>query len=183
MSPQPVAEYRRDCPAPRHDTQTAAEEAGCICPKALALLNERKARKRGHHHERVRVRRIRSNRDRHDRGRPVPGVTYVLPDHTPEQPMARHYASQAELTVRHHAAEHGVPCQDRDPELWFPLSPDSPYDREVIALSKAYCRRCPVQAACAEWGMRNQYGTFGGLTEWERRRLRERPSTRARSTQ
>jgi WhiB family redox-sensing transcriptional regulator len=59
-------------------------------------------------------------------------------------------------------------CSGGDGELWFSIDPT---DREY---AKAVCADCPVLTQCAEWGMREQYGVWGGMTEAERRSVRRR---------
>lgn len=39
---------------------------------------------------------------------------------------------------------------------------------------KAICAECPAQEACAEHGMAEKYGIWGGFSERERRRLRRK---------
>ncbi|WP_051814528.1 WhiB family transcriptional regulator [Streptomyces iakyrus] len=43
----------------------------------------------------------------------------------------------------------------------------------VEAAAKDICRRCPVMLSCREWAIDNReaYGTWGGMTERERRTL------------
>ena len=57
-----------------------------------------------------------------------------------------------------------------DPELFFP-------ERGGTARpAKRICQQCPVQADCLQYAIvtRQQFGVWGGLSERERRRLRER---------
>lgn len=67
-------------------------------------------------------------------------------------------------------------CVGANPELWF---------HETNALSveaaKAICNRCPVTAECLAYAMgdRRIVGIWGGLTEHERRSLRERRRRKA----
>lgn len=58
-------------------------------------------------------------------------------------------------------------CRNKEPELFFSnLARDE-------AEAKAICRNCPVRSACAEWSIATvqPYGTWGGMTEKERRKL------------
>jgi WhiB family redox-sensing transcriptional regulator len=43
---------------------------------------------------------------------------------------------------------------------------------DPCAEAKAICRRCPVQAACLEYGMGESFGVWGGSSPRDRRRLR-----------
>ena len=64
-------------------------------------------------------------------------------------------------------------CRGSDPELFFPTAESGPVRAGQVAAAKAVCARCPVRAAClAEALARIPYGIAGGLTEYERRRLR-----------
>jgi hypothetical protein len=65
-------------------------------------------------------------------------------------------------------------CRGTDPELWFPASSSGAvYDRQVTA-AKAICSNCPVRAEClSEALVRIPVGIAGGLTEDERRSIRQ----------
>jgi WhiB family redox-sensing transcriptional regulator len=83
----------------------------------------------------------------------------------------------AEYASRH-AALHGFPeppawmgdalCAQTDPEAFFPEKGGS--TREA----KAICRSCAVQAECLDWALDHdeRFGIWGGLSERERRRIR-----------
>lgn len=66
---------------------------------------------------------------------------------------------------RHYAA-----CKGMDPEIWFPVGTNGPAILQ-IAKAKAVCRRCPVAAECLAWALASgtDSGTWGGMTEGERR--------------
>jgi WhiB family redox-sensing transcriptional regulator len=51
-----------------------------------------------------------------------------------------------------------VACQREDPELWFSESPSH------LELAKAYCRRCPLRAACLAGAVdrAEPWGVWGG---------------------
>src|SRR5690349_20507897 len=69
---------------------------------------------------------------------------------------------------RAHAA-----CRGTEPELFFPATESGPARAAQVAAAKAVCARCPVREQClAEALARIPYGIAGGLTEYERRRLR-----------
>lgn len=73
-------------------------------------------------------------------------------------------------------------CNDMDPEIFFPLSPK--YTRSIQA-SKGACwggviplesgehvvPECPLIVSCLQWALNNREdsGTWGGYTEWERK--------------
>lgn len=50
----------------------------------------------------------------------------------------------------------GPACQ-RDPDAWFAL------DAPTIRAAMRACRRCPVQAACADMGEDERFGVWGGI--------------------
>ena len=60
-------------------------------------------------------------------------------------------------------------CRESDPEIFYPSTGRSSRD------GRAVCGRCPVQAACLVYAIehREHYGVWGGLSERQRRRLRE----------
>ena len=67
-------------------------------------------------------------------------------------------------------------CRTEDPELFFPLGTAGPSLLQVEA-AKQVCRRCPVVDACLDWALRTgqSAGVWGGLSETERRTLRQPP--------
>lgn len=60
-------------------------------------------------------------------------------------------------------------CRDVDPDLFFPLS-EAEGDP-----AKAICRACPVRRQCRDWAINvgEAFGIWGGLSERERKRIRE----------
>jgi WhiB family redox-sensing transcriptional regulator len=60
-------------------------------------------------------------------------------------------------------------CRGVDPELWFP---DRGGDTRP---AKEVCRGCPVRTECLEYALGNseRFGIWGGLSERERRALRQ----------
>jgi WhiB family transcriptional regulator, redox-sensing transcriptional regulator len=66
-------------------------------------------------------------------------------------------------------------CQGADPDLFFPVSGANPA-RAQLAAAKAVCTGCPVQDECLRYALAAGpvHGIWGGLTEEERRRLRQR---------
>jgi WhiB family transcriptional regulator, redox-sensing transcriptional regulator len=59
--------------------------------------------------------------------------------------------------------------------LFFPVSAANP-DRAQLAAAKAVCARCPVQAECLGHALASGpvHGIWGGMSEEERRLLRQR---------
>jgi WhiB family redox-sensing transcriptional regulator len=76
-------------------------------------------------------------------------------------------------TWRHQAA-----CQGKEAELFFPPGPVEPRDARLAreAVAKRICSTCPVRMLCLEYALavREPYGIWGGLNEYERRRLLSR---------
>lgn len=70
---------------------------------------------------------------------------------------------------------HRAACKSEDPELFFPVGDTGPALLQ-IAKAKAVCRRCPVQAQCLNWALTSgqDAGVWGGLSETERRAVRQR---------
>ena len=66
-------------------------------------------------------------------------------------------------------------CQAVDPDLFFPMSATNPA-RADLAAAKAVCARCPVQAECLQYALAAGpvQGVWGGMSEEERRLLRQR---------
>ena len=73
-----------------------------------------------------------------------------------------------------------APCQDNDPELFFPIGNVGPAALQV-AQAKAVCRDCSVVEACLRYALDTgqDAGVWGGLSEEERRALKRR-NARAR---
>lgn len=70
------------------------------------------------------------------------------------------------------AWQHRALCAQTDPEAFFPEKGGS--TREA----KGICASCEVQAECLEYALANdeRFGIWGGLSERERRRLRQSAS-------
>ena len=76
-------------------------------------------------------------------------------------------------------------CQSADPELFFPISGTGPALGQV-ARAKAVCAACSVRSDCLRYALSAGplQGVWGGLTEEERRRLRQREAkARLRASQ
>ena len=67
-------------------------------------------------------------------------------------------------------------CAQVDPEIFFPE------DKRDSRMAKEICKTCPVRLDCLEYAVRNEehMGVWGGLTAFERRKLRNRPVGRPR---
>lgn len=77
-----------------------------------------------------------------------------------------------------------VPCQNTDPDLWFP---DETEDAKGLAATRytqarKLCAVCPVKELCLEYALAQpEYdGMWGGLSPVERKRLRQAPRGRPR---
>ena len=70
-------------------------------------------------------------------------------------------------------------CSTADPELFFPISVSGPAVGQV-ARAKAVCAGCQVQRKCLTYALNSGsiQGIWGGTTEAERRRLRQRKGAR-----
>ena len=66
-------------------------------------------------------------------------------------------------------------CREVDPDLFFPDYDIGPA-RAQVKMAKLICRGCPVNATCLNWALATEQeaGIWGGLTEAERHRLRQR---------
>jgi hypothetical protein len=62
-------------------------------------------------------------------------------------------------------------CHGKDTNLWFPRRGES---INKIAEAKNICHNCPIQQKCLDYALwhHEQHGIWGGLTEFERRKLR-----------
>lgn len=66
-------------------------------------------------------------------------------------------------------------CKEVDPEIFFPEKGCSTREAKQI------CGLCPVRSECLEYALDTgqRYGIYGGLSERERRRLRNSPAVDA----
>jgi WhiB family transcriptional regulator, redox-sensing transcriptional regulator len=64
-------------------------------------------------------------------------------------------------------------CQDEDPDLFFPITSAGP-GRAQVAAAKTVCARCAVRQACLRFALeaRQDHGVWGGMSEEERRAIR-----------
>lgn len=72
-------------------------------------------------------------------------------------------------------------CIGLDLNLFFPISTVGAAARSQIEEAKAVCVECPVQRQCLDWALEvgPEFGIFGGCTDAERRRLRQRTNPNA----
>ena len=83
---------------------------------------------------------------------------------------------------------HQGACRGEDPELFFPIGdtsdPKSPAYLQAQE-SKEICGYCPVIDQCRKWAFETnqQHGTWGGLTEQERRSLKRKENRERRQEQ
>ena len=64
-------------------------------------------------------------------------------------------------------------CIGTDPDAFFPAEKGAERAARIIA-AKKLCAGCPVQVECLTYATQNEedYGVWGGLDAWERRKLR-----------
>lgn len=57
--------------------------------------------------------------------------------------------------------------------MFYPKGEGEKFQPKIIA-SKEICAACPVQQDCLNWALTTDenFGTWGGMTEWERRKIR-----------
>ena len=69
-------------------------------------------------------------------------------------------------------------CVGADLNLFFPISTVGAAAQVQVDEAKAVCAQCPVQRDCLAWALvvGPEFGIFGGYTDAERRRLRQRLS-------
>jgi WhiB family redox-sensing transcriptional regulator len=71
-------------------------------------------------------------------------------------------------------------CSEVDPEIFFPHEEELPSGKIVAVYryqkqATEICRQCPLMVKCLEYSLRNaEYGIWGGMTENQRRGLRQR---------
>ena len=61
-------------------------------------------------------------------------------------------------------------CRGLDPELFFPQKGENSREAQKV------CAGCPVRRECAEYGIYERWGVWGGNTEKMRRQARKDPS-------
>lgn len=72
-------------------------------------------------------------------------------------------------------------CVGEPAEFWFPIAGRP--SAQITEEAKRICAGCEVRSECLDYAMRNgeHYGTWGGMTVAERRRLRRKRSLSRRS--
>ena len=55
-------------------------------------------------------------------------------------------------------------CRNADPSIFFPTQ-----EGDTTA-ARQYCTNCPVQNQCAQYGLKQDYGIWGGLSPAQRAR-------------
>ncbi|MES1975714.1 MAG: WhiB family transcriptional regulator [Pseudomonadota bacterium] len=62
-------------------------------------------------------------------------------------------------------------CREMDPVIFFPES------RDEVGAAGPICAACPVREECLDYALANRIdeGTWGGVSERGRRRMRRRP--------
>lgn len=70
-------------------------------------------------------------------------------------------------------------CRTEDPELFFPIG-SGPAAQAQAEEAKRVCWRCPAMQLCGQWAVqtRQESGVWGGMAEWDRRRLHRRHGRR-----
>jgi WhiB family redox-sensing transcriptional regulator len=58
-------------------------------------------------------------------------------------------------------------CRGLDPALWFPVD-NTTTSRENTTRALAICSECTVREECLEFGWKELFGTWGGMTQRER---------------
>ena len=66
-------------------------------------------------------------------------------------------------------------CAQADPDAWFPERPNPEGVNRAVRQAKAVCAACEVRAECLAYALEHneRHGVWGGLTEHERRRLKQ----------
>jgi WhiB family transcriptional regulator, redox-sensing transcriptional regulator len=63
-------------------------------------------------------------------------------------------------------------CVGKDPAIFFPVVD---YNRFEVKVAKDICAVCPVRAQCMDYALRNnEVGIWGGTTERERKKIKNR---------
>lgn len=73
-------------------------------------------------------------------------------------------------------------CVGEDPTLWFPVD-NTKTSRENTAVALSICAGCEVKTECLEFGWRELFGTWGGMTQRDRLLSRREEFRRDRAWQ
>jgi WhiB family redox-sensing transcriptional regulator len=67
-------------------------------------------------------------------------------------------------------------CRNKEPDLFFPIGTSGPALTQ-LAEAKSVCHGCPVASKCLAWALETgqNSGVWGGMSEDERRQLRQAP--------
>jgi hypothetical protein len=72
-----------------------------------------------------------------------------------------------------------VPCQETNPEAWFPQRPAQLSQDEITAIK--ICGSCMFREECLKYALHNDVsGIWGGLTDQQRSHLRNRLGIKAK---
>jgi WhiB family redox-sensing transcriptional regulator len=95
----------------------------------------------------------------------------------PQTRSAGHEEAEVSMTALDNLASwwSRAACSTADPDLFFPISVSGPAVRQV-ARAKAICAGCQIRRECLGYALNSAaiQGIWGGTTEAERRRLRQR---------
>ena len=94
----------------------------------------------------------------------------------PGPPAGPRLAAVADTVSDRPSWQRKANCRGCDPALFFPGR------GETSKEAKAVCRGCVVREECAEFGLQEHFGTWGGLSERERRQIRARRSAARRAS-
>ena len=73
------------------------------------------------------------------------------------------------------AWENKAECISVDPDVFFPEGKTSMSRNNIDKLAKKVCDACIVQDECLAYALQNeQFGTWGGMTEAERKTLKRK---------
>jgi len=73
-------------------------------------------------------------------------------------------------------------CLKVNPEMFFPVPSESTHiGRREREEAKKVCQRCSVREQCLAYALKNNedHGVWGGMTEGERRRLKQKGAARS----
>jgi WhiB family redox-sensing transcriptional regulator len=71
-----------------------------------------------------------------------------------------------------HIRDNAACAGAHSPDSFFPTG----HDLSLFVIRR-YCHGCPVRAACLQWAIdKKESGTWGGMTERQRRKLQGKPA-------
>jgi WhiB family redox-sensing transcriptional regulator len=85
--------------------------------------------------------------------------------------------TQVEIDLRVNNWKLQGSCNSYPYELMWPVGTTGPAEAQT-SQAKAVCAACPIETKCLQYAVENHeaYGIWGGLTEEERRQIRNSPS-------